>query len=260
MTTQVTKQHVPHVNESYPPDDHELADPGRGPWIPPTDHLERLTAHDLAIKATDAVRNGLLNSNGAGSVATPLTIHEQAQDHLTKALQLMFPTEIWDDGVEQTARRVLGYWTEHVPTPEIDFTFTTFPRHAKQLILVAGIEFTSLCAHHLLPFVGVVHVGYIPHKVQAGLSKIPRLVEFWAKRPQVQENLTFQILSDLKKRLDTSDVIVVIESRHTCVSARGVRCHNGSMTTSLPSGVFFSSPPARQEFFDLLGRQGRNGV
>lgn len=220
------------------------------PWMPPVDHLERLGELQMKIAAVDAARAGKLN----GQHSTPLSAMEQAKEHLTKALQLMFSSDTWDDSVEQTARRVLAYWQEHVPAPEIDFTFTTFPRQAKQLIIVPGIEFTSLCAHHLLPFVGVAHVGYIPHKVQAGLSKIPRLVEFWAQRPQVQENLTFQILSDLKRRLDTSDVIVVIESRHTCVSSRGVRSHNASMTTSLPSGVFFSSPPAREEFFHLLAR------
>jgi GTP cyclohydrolase I len=179
---------------------------------------------------------------------------ERAREHLTQALRLVFPAETWDDSVEETARRVLGFWTEHAPLREIDFNFTTFPRKAKQMIVVANIEFTSVCAHHLLPFVGKVHVGYLPHKLQAGLSKIPRLVEFWARRPQVQETLTSQILEDLKKRLDTSDVIVVIESRHTCVSARGVRCHNGGMTTSLPSGVFFSASAARDEFYSLLAR------
>lgn len=217
---------------------------GNAPWLPPP-----------ITQMTDAQVQRMM---GRREDATPLSTQERAKAHLTEALRLMFPPETWDDSVEQTARRVLGYWTEHVPSAEISFNFTTFPRNAKQMILVAGIEFTSLCAHHLLPFVGVVHVGYIPHKTQAGLSKIPRLVEFWAKRPQVQESLTNQILTDLKTRLDTSDVMVVIESRHTCVSARGVRCHNGSMTTSIPSGVFFSSPPARDEFYNLLARQNNN--
>lgn len=223
------------------------------PWLPPMiGHPFIPIGPEDKIKAIDAVRKG----NGSGSQSTPLSIREQAQEHLTAALRLMFPENTWDDSVEQTARRVLGYWQEHVPTPDIDFTFTTFHKQAKQLIFVGDIEFTSICAHHLLPFTGKAHIGYIPHKVQVGLSKIPRLVEFWARRPQVQENLTAQILNDLKARLDTSDVIVVIEARHTCVSSRGVRNHNGLMRTSLPSGVFFSSPPARDEFFRLLSRTG----
>ena len=226
---------------------------GNEPWLPTqpqVEHAQRLLPSAEEKKGQD----NIFKTSGANG--TPLTAEIRAKEHLTNALRLIFPNDTWDDSVEETARRVLGYWKEHVPTSDIDFTFTTFPRQAKQLIIVPGIEFTSLCAHHLLPFVGKVHIGYIPHKVQAGLSKIPRIVEYWAKRPQVQEQLTFQILNDLKRRLDTSDVIVVVESRHTCVSSRGVRSHNASMTTSLPSGVFFSSPPAREEFFNLLSRNG----
>lgn len=187
---------------------------------------------------------------------TNLIQEMSAEQHILAALRIIFPEDTWDDSSEETARRVVGFWKEHVPGDDIDFNFKTFPKSAKQLILISDIEFTSVCAHHLLPFVGKVHIGYIPHKVQAGLSKFPRLVEWWARRPQVQEQLTEQILNDLKHRLDTSDVIVVIESRHTCVSSRGVRNHNGVMRTSLPSGVFFSSPPARDEFFRLLAREG----
>lgn len=182
-----------------------------------------------------------------------------AQEHLQAALELVFPDSAWDDSVAETARRVLKYWEEFVPpadTGQLPFTFTTFEAAPSQLVLVGDIEFTSICAHHLLPFSGKVHIGYMPGDIQAGLSKLPRLVQFWARRPQVQEQLTAQILHDLKVRLSTKDVIVVIEARHSCVSARGVRLHNGIMRTSLPSGLFLSSPPAREEFFALLARSG----
>lgn len=179
-----------------------------------------------------------------------------AQEHIAEALRLIFPPSVWDDNVSETARRVLSYWQEFVPQEEIQFNFTTFEAAPSQIILIGDITFTSICAHHLLPFQGKVHVGYKAHDVQAGLSKIPRLVEFWARRPQVQEQLTAQLMKDLKVRLQTKDVMVVCEAQHSCVSARGARLHNGVMRTSLASGLFLSSPPARQEFFDLLARNG----
>lgn len=223
---------------------------GRAPWLPrlPGD-MNTLGEARAALEADAARHNG-------SAAATPLNRSEEARVHIAAALQLVFSTGVWDDSVEETARRVLGYWTEFVPESEPSFKFTTFEAAPSQLILVGDIEFASLCAHHLLPFTGKIHIGYIANKVQVGLSKIPRLVEFWAKRPQVQEGLTAQILHDLRDRLGTKDVIVVCEARHTCVSARGTRLHNGVMRTSLPSGLFLSSPPAREEFFSLLARDG----
>lgn len=213
----------------------------RAPWMPNGRQIAAATASMMGARVS-----------GALTSQPEMT----AQQHIEAALKLVFPPDTWDDSVEETARRVLGYWQENVPTAEPEFKFTTFQAAKSQLVFVGDIEFTSLCAHHLLPFVGRVHVGYMPGSIQVGLSKIPRLIQWWARRPQVQEQLTAQILGDLKARLQTKDVIVVIEAQHTCVSARGARNHNGVMRTSLPSGLFLSSPPARQEFLALMQRTG----
>jgi GTP cyclohydrolase I len=177
-------------------------------------------------------------------------------------LARIFGEHMFDDGVEKTAKRVLGYWAEmgelcskEVAIPgevALPFEFTTFKSDPGQIVCVPGIEFSSLCAHHLLPFMGVAHVAYIANKLQVGLSKIPRLVDFWARRPQVQERLTAQIAKDLKERLNPHGVMVVIEASHSCMSCRGVRKHNGAMVTSRPEGMFMSNPSARDEFFELI--------
>lgn len=216
------------------------------PWLPTSVQVE-------------AARNDSAGSSGHYVGIKPIVSQspaEAARAHIEAALQIVFPDSVWDDSAAETARRVLGYWTEFVPESEPSFKFTTFEAAKSQMILVGDIEFASLCAHHLLPFVGKIHIGYIANEIQVGLSKIPRLVQYWAKRPQVQENLTAQLLHDLRERLGTKDIIVVCEARHTCVSARGTRLHNGVMRTSLPSGLFMSSPPARAEFLSLLSREG----
>jgi GTP cyclohydrolase I len=190
-----------------------------------------------------------------GEVAPEQAVRE-AIGHLTEALCCIFPKDTWDDSVEDTARRVVDFWREYVPKDEIDFNMTVFEADKSQVVLISDIEFTSLCVHHLMPFTGKIHVAYKPRDMQVGLSKIPRLVRFWARRPQVQEKLTAQLVTDIKRRLETTDVMVVVEARHTCVSARGARLHNGVMRTSLPAGVFLSSEMARSEFFALLARNG----
>jgi GTP cyclohydrolase I len=166
----------------------------------------------------------------------------------------VFGRACWDDSSADTARRVLKFWKEFTPAEEPDFSFTTFKATANQLIVVRDIEFSSLCAHHLLPFYGTAYVGYVPNKLMVGLSKIPRLVDFWAHRPCTQEALTANIAKDLKDRLEAHGVAVVIESRHTCMACRGVRKHNGSMITSEQRGNFMSSSALRAEFLSLIGR------
>lgn len=179
----------------------------------------------------------------------------QTQELLATLLSGVFGQHFaWDDGVEETARRVAKFWQEYVPAQEIDFNFTTFPSTVNQLIIVKDVEFSSICAHHLLPFYGTANVGYIPNQFMVGLSKIPRLVDYWARRPSTQETLTANIASDLKHRLEAMGVAVMIESRHTCMACRGVRKHNGAMITSEMRGVFLTAEAARHEFLALVGR------
>lgn len=169
----------------------------------------------------------------------------------------IFGDEIWDDSAMKTAARMLDYWMEYKPVPleHMPFEFTTFKADVNQLIAVTDIEFSSICMHHLLPYYGKAHVGYVPNELMVGLSKIPRLVDFWARRPSVQELLTRNIARDLKNRLVAMGVAVVIEARHTCMACRGVRKHNGVMVTSEMRGIFLTAAAARSEFLTLIGRE-----
>jgi len=179
---------------------------------------------------------------------------DERQLAIEKIIKSIFGTECWDDSAADTADRVFRFWQEFTPKKEFDFTFTTFEATANQLIVVDNIDFSSVCAHHLLPYYGKAHVGYVPNQLMVGLSKIPRLVDFWATRPSVQETLTANIASDLKHRLGAMGVAVVIEARHTCMACRGVRKHGGRMITSEMRGIFLTAGEARKEFLSLIGR------
>lgn len=173
---------------------------------------------------------------------------------LTMMLENIFGIECWDDSADETARRVLAYWEDFTPSEVPAFEFTTFAAQQNQMIIVKDIEFSSMCAHHLLPFYGKCHVAYLPNALMIGVSKIPRLVDFWAHRPCTQEALTAHIASDLKHKLEAMGVAVIIESRHTCMSCRGIRKHNGAMITSEMRGAFLSNPAAKAEFMAMIGR------
>ncbi|EAI9508812.1 GTP cyclohydrolase I FolE [Campylobacter coli] len=121
-----------------------------------------------------------------------------------------------------------------------------------EMVLVRDIEFYSLCEHHLLPFFGRVHVAYIPDQKVVGLSKIPRLVEVYARRLQIQEQLTEQIAEALMENVGAKGVGVVIEARHMCVEMRGVQKANSTTTTSALRGLFLKNEKTREEFFSLI--------
>jgi GTP cyclohydrolase IA len=127
-----------------------------------------------------------------------------------------------------------------------------------EMVIVKDIEMFSLCEHHLLPFFGKVHVAYIPHGKVVGLSKIPRLVDIFARRLQVQERLTVQIAETIQKAIQPLGVGVVIEARHLCVMMRGVEKQHSSAVTSHMLGSFRGSDKTREEFLSLL-RNGKNG-
>jgi len=170
---------------------------------------------------------------------------------LHEVLLSVFGEHGWDDSALDTARRVVRYWHEF-HQHESTFVFTCFPTVVNQLIVVKDIEFSSLCSHHLLPFYGVAHVGYIPNKLMVGLSKIPRLVDWCAHHPNTQEALTASIASFMKDKLAAMGVAVVINSRHTCMACRGAKAFNASMITSEMRGVFLTSGEARSEFLELI--------
>jgi len=129
-----------------------------------------------------------------------------------------------------------------------------FPIEYDEMVIVKEIDFYSLCEHHLLPFYGKVHVGYLPNKQVVGLSKIPRIVDIFARRLQVQERLTIQIAETLKSKLNAHGVGVVVEARHLCMMMRGVEKQNTVAVTSSMLGAFRSQPQTRLEFLKLIHR------
>ncbi len=127
-----------------------------------------------------------------------------------------------------------------------------FDSEASEIILVKDIELYSLCEHHLLPFIGRAHVAYIPNGKVIGLSKVARIVDVFARRLQIQENLTTQIAESLMRCLDPSGVAVVVEAKHLCMMMRGVEKQNSIMKTSCLLGSFKDDARTRSEFLSLL--------
>jgi GTP cyclohydrolase I len=122
-----------------------------------------------------------------------------------------------------------------------------------EMIVVANIDYVSMCEHHMLPFVGKAHVAYIPRDKVVGLSKIPRIVDMFARRLQVQERLTNQIADTLETYLDPLGVMVVVEGQHSCAALRGVKKHGVNMVTTAKRGEFRTNPALVDEFYRLAG-------
>lgn len=176
----------------------------------------------------------------------PRAAEEAAADLLT-ALGL----DLDDENLVDTPRRMAHALLEMTTAP--DFELTTFPNEEDydELVLVQDIPVQSLCEHHMLPFVGIGHVGYLPGGRILGLSKFARMVEFHARRPQTQERLTKRIADDLQRHLQPHGVGVVIEAEHTCMSLRGARAPGARTLTSALFGRLRDDPRSRAEFLAL---------
>jgi len=127
-----------------------------------------------------------------------------------------------------------------------------FPSDSSEMVMVTDIELYSLCEHHLLPFVGKCHVAYIPNGKVLGLSKVARIVDMFARRLQIQENLVMQIATTIEEVTEALGVAVIIEARHMCMMMRGVEKQNSSMKTSAMLGCFRTNQATRSEFLSLL--------
>jgi GTP cyclohydrolase I len=182
-------------------------------------------------------------------VAIDLPAAERAVSDLLTALG----HDVDDEHLADTPRRVASACAELL-TPRA-FDLTTFPNDEDydEVVLARDIPFQSLCRHHLLPFHGVAHVGYVPGDRILGLSKLARVVELFAHGLQVQEQLTRQIADWLQEHLAPRGVGVVLEAEHLCMSLRGVRAHGSSTVTSAVHGVFRDDARSRQELFALSG-------
>jgi len=162
------------------------------------------------------------------------------------------------EGLKYTPKRVARMYSELLSGYHVDpnamVNGALFNITYDEMVLVRDIEFYSLCEHHILPFMGRVHVAYIPDGKVIGLSKIPRIVDMYARRLQVQERMTRQVADFLRDLLKPQGVAVVVEAVHLCSMMRGVKKHDARMTTSAMHGAFRANLATRQEFLDNISR------
>jgi GTP cyclohydrolase I len=164
------------------------------------------------------------------------------------------------EGLARTPERVRRMYDEltagyHVD-PDALINGACFSVDYDEMVVVRDIEFFSLCEHHLLPFTGRAHVGYLPKGRVIGLSKIPRIVDMFAQRLQVQERLTVQVADFLMERLEPKGVACVVEATHLCTMMRGVKKQEATMVTSSMTGTFRRDARTRAEFMGLIGKPG----
>lgn len=185
-------------------------------------------------------------------------IAEQALENAILQLLQAVGEDPEREGLKFTPRRVARMYAELLAGYRVDpkamINGALFDITYDEMVLVRDIEFYSLCEHHLLPIIGRVHVAYIPNGKVIGLSKIPRIVDMYARRLQVQERMTRQIADFIRDLLKPQGVAVVVEGLHLCSMMRGVKKHDARMTTSAMHGAFRANLATRQEFLDNISR------
>ena len=181
-------------------------------------------------------------------------IDHDAAERAAAALLTALGLDLSDENLVETPRRMAQALIEMTNGP--DFELTSFPNEEgyDELVLVQNIPLQSLCEHHMLPFVGVAHVGYLPGERILGLSKFARMVQLHARRPQTQERLTKRIADHLQDQLQARGVGVVIEAEHTCMTLRGARVPGTRTTTSALFGQLRDDARSRAEFLALTRR------
>jgi GTP cyclohydrolase I len=205
---------------------------------------------------TDASAATVLAWRAPVTAETPpidLEAAERAAVDLLRALG----QPIGSDGMAETPRRMVHAYAEMLTSDSFDFTTFANAEGYDELVCMEDIPVRSVCEHHMLPFAGVAHVGYLPADRILGLSKLARLVDFYGRRAQTQERLTQQVAEHLDRQLRPRGVGVVIEAEHACMSLRGVRAAGTRTVTSALRGTLRTDPSSRAEFLSLTRVPGR---
>ncbi|MFM2230849.1 MAG: cyclohydrolase 1 [Bacteroidota bacterium] len=189
------------------------------------------------------------------SDAEKMTVIEHHFEQIMEALGL----DLTDDSLRGTPHRVAKMFVQEIFSglhpdnkPKISVFENSY--HYDKMLVEANINFNSTCEHHFLPIIGKAHIGYVSNGKVIGLSKLNRIVDYFARRPQVQERMVMQVFNELKEVLDTDDVMVVMEAKHLCVSSRGIKDET-SFTSTLQYGGIFEQKEFRDDFFRLLGEK-----
>ncbi|TWP23213.1 GTP cyclohydrolase I FolE [Apibacter muscae] len=188
---------------------------------------------------------------------SPEKKQELIQHHFTEIMKIL-GLDMKDDSLQDTPKRVAKMYVNEIfggLLPENKPAISTFDNNYKykQMLIEKDITVYSTCEHHFLPIIGKAHVAYISNQKVIGLSKINRIVNYYARRPQVQERLTRQIVEALKEALNTKNVACVIDAKHLCVNSRGIKDTNSSTVTAELSGSFQTNPTTRKEFLHYIG-------
>ena len=167
--------------------------------------------------------------------------------------------DMTDDSLRGTPHRVAKMFIQEIfsglnPANKPKISVFENSYHYDKMLVEANISFNSTCEHHFLPIIGKAHIGYVSNGKVIGLSKLNRIVDYFARRPQVQERMIMQIFNELKTVLNTEDVIVVVEAEHLCVSSRGIK-DSSSYTSTIQYGGIFSEKENRNDFFNLLKKE-----
>ncbi len=193
----------------------------------------------------------------------PVSLTSASMQELLREMIVRLGEDPVRDGLMRTPERMqrsLEYLTKgYGEDPDKLLKGALFNVDYDEMVIVKDIEMFSLCEHHLLPFFGKVHVAYIPKGKVIGLSKLPRLIDIFARRLQVQERLTTQIAETIQRAIEPQGVGVVIEARHLCMMMRGVEKQHSAAVTSSMLGVFREEQETRDEFLSLIRGKGMNG-
>lgn len=197
------------------------------------------------------------NGNRFVSVEERNNIKQKLVKIFSEALEIM-GYDVSDQQIKDTPRRIANMWVDEIFVgsfeKEPDITFFDNTKEYDEMIVLDNVELKSTCSHHFVPFIGKIHIAYIPDKKIVGVSKLVRIVRWFMRRPQIQEELTKQIADYLEEKLQPKGVAVFIEAKHLCMLVRGVEEANSFMKTSEVRGVF-REEKVRKEFFDIIRKE-----